>query len=149
MTDELPHVDADADQPMLSLAPEPLRPEVSDEQVRQLPGFQRAITYMIDGSGLTDFEVACALGIDKGHMSRVRHGSAHFPTDKILGCMQLCESDIPLRWLAIHWGVDPRSFRRYENDLERELRETREQLDAERAERQAWLKLLREVGVKT
>jgi len=136
------------DQRTLALLPEPLRPDVTDDQVGRIPTFARSILYMIDAAGLTDTEIATALDIDKGHMSRVRGGSAHFPTDKIPHAMGLCDSDIPLRWLAMHRGIDPGSFRRYESDLERELRETREELAEMQRKAEAWKELLRETGIK-
>jgi len=70
------------------------------------------------------------LGIDAGHWSRIMRGEAHFPVDKLLRLMDLCGNEVPLLWLAHARNYDMASLRLRECELERQLRESREEAAA-------------------
>jgi|SRR6185437_7316071 len=79
-----------------------------------------------------DKQVNKELGIDAGHWTRITHGEAHFPVDKLSALMDLCGNEAPLIWLTNARGYDPRSLRKLETETERALREEREALKRER-----------------
>lgn len=92
-----------------------------------------------------DKQVYSALEIDAGHWTRIVRGEAHFPIDKLSALMDLCGNESPLIWLVNARGYDPASLRRLESETERELRETREELEKLRGERAVEMKLIREL----
>lgn len=96
--------------------------EVPLEVVAVQQTFTAAINLCISASGLEDKEIYLPLSIDPGHWTRIRHGQAHFPVDKLEDLMQLCGSETPLRWLALQRGYDlvPR-----EDAKDRQLRDLR------------------------
>ena len=55
-------------------------------------------------SGLDDKQIAAHLGIDQAHWSRIWSGQAHFPADKYIEYMSICNNIIPLIWLAHSTG---------------------------------------------
>jgi hypothetical protein len=57
-----------------------------------------AINLCIDLSRLKDEYICSALSIDKGHWSRIRKGTAHFPTAKRLELMRLCGNWAPIQY---------------------------------------------------
>ena len=65
-----------------------------------------AVHLCIQLSGFTDEVVAERLGIDKGHMSRIMRGRAHFPSRKITALMDLCGNYAPLQYLSWACGFD-------------------------------------------
>lgn len=86
-----------------------------------------AINRCMDLSGLTDEVIAGRLGIDKGHMSRIRRGRAHFPTKKRVPLMQLCGNLLPAQYDAHCLGckLEPIAADERIRRLERELAEAR------------------------
>lgn len=63
-----------------------------------------AINLCIDLSGLEDKEIYLPMGIDAGHFSNIRKGKGHFPPDKLIDLMNLCNNEVPLHWLAHRRG---------------------------------------------
>lgn len=65
--------------------------------------------------GLKHYALADALGIDRGHWSRMMQGLAHFPPNKLSDLMSRCGNYAPLQWLAIDNGqniaIDQRALR--------------------------------------
>jgi len=59
--------------------------------------------------------------------------------------MDKCGNDAPLLWMLHDRGYDITSLRRRESELEQQLREAREQLAKERAEREVERRLFREL----
>jgi hypothetical protein len=87
-----------------------------------------ALNRCIDLSSLTDEYLSGALGIDKGHWSRIRKGRAHFPARKRLKLMELAGNLLPLQYEAWRMGfdldvIDPN--KRRIRELERELAKER------------------------
>lgn len=56
--------------------------------------------------GLKHYALADALGIDRGHWTRMMTGHAHFPLNKLSDLMARCGNYAPLQWLAIDNGQD-------------------------------------------
>lgn len=100
-----------------------------------------AIALCVQAAGLQDKEVYLQLGIDAGHWSRIVKGDAHFPLDRLGALMDICGNESPLVWLAHSRGYELKPL---ESEMQRELRETEEALQRERAEN----RLLRSLLVK-
>lgn len=82
--------------------------------------------------GSIDKTVAIDTGIDGPTWARIKQGDAGIKGDWLDRLMDACGNELPLLWLLHSRGYDPRSLRRYETDVERENRELKEQLEAER-----------------
>lgn len=80
--------------------------DVSDEVIARLPNKLEAIKLAQTVSGLEDKEICAGLGIDPGQWSRIKHGAAHFPTNRETDYYDLVGNEIPLRWLAIQRGYE-------------------------------------------
>lgn len=97
--------------------------------LRQCQTMLEAVHLCIQMSrGLKHYALADALGIDRGHWTRMMQGHAHFPLNKLSDLMARCGNYAPLQWLAIDNGQDI-------SINQRELR--RQQLRAELAELEA------------
>lgn len=102
--------------------------DVSDQIIIMKNNFKDALKLTKDISGLTDLQLCQELDIDPGHWSRIWNGKGHFPDEKIIDFMNLCDSIVPLRWLALKYGYELRPMKsklEAEND---ELREMNERL---------------------
>lgn len=104
--------------------------EVDPALVRRQTSMLGAIALCMQAAGMADKEAHLALGIDAGHWSRILKGDAHFPLHLLGPLMDLCGNEAPLAWLAHSRGYELRPL---ETKTERELREAREELEAERA----------------
>lgn len=121
----------DGTQPSLRLVRAPQA--VDAALVVAQPSFLASIKLCISLGGFeADKQVYGALDIDASHWTRILRGDAHFPVDKLIDLMDLCGNESPLIWLAHARGYDPASLRQRETETERELRQAREALDAER-----------------
>jgi hypothetical protein len=110
------------------------------------PTLLGAIKLCISLAGFeADKQVYNSLEIDASHWTRITRGEAHFPVDKLSALMDLCGNEAPLIWLVNARGYDPASLRRLESETESQLRETREELDRLRAEREVEMRLMREL----
>lgn len=102
--------------------------DISDTIIQKVPNFKGALKLSKEMSGLTDLQLCQELEIDPGHWSRIWSDKAHFPDEKIIDFMNLCENIVPVRWLALQYGYELRPIKsklEAENDL---LREEIEQL---------------------
>lgn len=94
------------------------RPDyVEQKLLRQCETMLQAIHLCIHLSKIKkNYAIADSLGIDRGHWTRIMHGTAHFPTNKITDLMLLCGNYAPLQWLAIAAGqeiaINQRELRR-------------------------------------
>lgn len=78
--------------------------DVSDSVVSRCKDFRAAIRLCIESSGLAPKDVAFQLNIDKGHLSRMigqEDDPRHFPPELLIKLMDVCENEVPLRWLAL------------------------------------------------
>jgi hypothetical protein len=60
-----------------------------------------ALNLCMNLSGLSDETIRDALGIDKGHFSRIRKGRGNFPPNKRIALMQLCGNRAPVQFEAL------------------------------------------------
>jgi hypothetical protein len=83
-----------------------------------------AVRLCVQLSRLPHERVRDALGVDKGHWSRMMQGRAHFPTRKLCELMDYCGNRAPLQYMAQRMGLqmyeDAKAKRKAE--LEAELR---------------------------
>jgi hypothetical protein len=127
--------DLTSQQGALALARKPARSEVATDAILRQKSLLDAINLMFNLSGLEDKEIYTTLEIDPGHFSKIRKGTPgyYFPANKLDEAMALCESDIPLVWLAYARG---KGVHMLETEAERRLRiaaEANEQLQKENA----------------
>lgn len=107
--------------------------DVSISTIRRRPTLLRAIHLAQEVSGLEDKQIYEALGIDKGHWSRMKAGEAHFPLDeRFIGFMDLVGNEIPLIWIAEKRGYDWGTVRKHCSALERENEALKKELDDHR-----------------
>lgn len=74
-------------------------------------------------------EVHIPLGIDAGHWTRMRSGTAGIQWDKLDAICDLCGNDAPILWMLHRRGYDLHSLRKRESETERALREAQERID--------------------
>jgi len=113
----------------MPLVGEARRPALADKAlIERLPDAHQAVLLQIQLSGLTDETVCDALGMDKGHFSRCRTGSAHFPTRKLGDLQDLCGNTALAQYLAHRAGCELRlvdALRERIDKLEAELQALR------------------------
>lgn len=103
------------------------RPALANQElVKRCPTAHQAVLLQIQLSGLTDESICDDLGMDKGHFSRCRTGSAHFPTAKLGRLQELCGNTALAQWLAAQAGMELK-----------QVDHMRERIDALEAELQA------------
>jgi hypothetical protein len=91
--------DSQREMPFFATAKAPV--EVDNSLVESCKDELMAVNRCMDLSGLADEALADALGIDKGHFSRIRRGRGHFPTRKRLQLMYLCGNMLPAQFEAL------------------------------------------------
>lgn len=110
----------------MPLAGEARRPVLADRAlIERLPDAHQAVLLQIQLSGLTDEYVCDVLRMDKGHFSRCRTATAHFPTRKLALLQDVCGNTALAQYLAHRAGYDLK-----ERDA---MRERIESLEAELA----------------
>lgn len=93
----------------MPLAGEARRPALVDRAlIGRCPNAHQAVLLQIQLSGLTDEAICDELGMDKGHFSRCRTASAHFPTAKLGRLQELCGNTALAQWLAAQAGMELR-----------------------------------------
>lgn len=65
-----------------------------------------ALNLCMNLSGLSDETIRDALGIDKGHFSRVRKGRGNFPPNKRIALMELCGNRAPVQYEAMRLNCE-------------------------------------------
>jgi hypothetical protein len=84
--------------------------KVDEALVRSCSCLLDAVLLCIQLSRRKHYDLATALGIDKGHWSRILQGQAHFPTNKLRALQYQCENWAPLQFQ--NWEA---GFEMYEN----------------------------------
>lgn len=102
---------------------------IDDEIVAKQPTLTRALVVCADLGGMEDKEAAAAAGIDPATWSKVKSAQANFPHARFRLYQQRCKNWLPLQWMARDAGF---RLERLETVLERDLRETKDQLVEER-----------------
>lgn len=121
---------------------EPKEPDLA--YLASLPNFRRAVRYSMSLADLEPKQIYGPLGKDKSTWSRIESGDMGFPADLILPFQAITNNDAPLLWLVHAAGYDVTSLRRRQDDKDKEIERLREQLAAERAEKEIIAKFVRE-----
>ncbi len=91
----------------MPLMAEMRRPEdVPAELVSHCKDELAALNLCMNLSNLSDEAIREALGIDKGHFSRLRKGRGNFPSNKRLDLMALCGNRAPAQYEAYRLNCD-------------------------------------------
>lgn len=118
--------------------------DVSDDIILRCKDLRAAIRLCVEASGLHLKEIAFALGPQENHLSRMMSsdGDRHLPPELIDKLMDICGNEIPLRWQALKRNY---GLHRLKTALEMENERLRQELEEERKERVAMLKVLKEL----
>lgn len=74
--------------------------DVPAEFIRACSSELEALNLCMNLSHLSDEAIRDALGIDKGHFSRIRKGRGNFPPNKRIALMDLCGNRAPIQYEA-------------------------------------------------
>lgn len=74
-----------------------------------------------------DKKLATDMGVDKAQFSRWTNGTEGVLYPKLTRLMDKCGNDVPVLWMAYDRGYDLHAMRKRETELQRELREAREE----------------------
>ena len=110
----------------------------SDVPIQEIPrekSLGGAIGLCTKAAGFEPKQVTDDLGMDKAQWSRWESGQEGVNWPKLKRVMDKCGNDSPLLWLNFDRGYDLASIRRTETELEREVRQLKEQLASERHDR--------------
>ena len=111
--------------------------KVNIELVASLGTFQEALLLCKSISMLEDTVIAERMGMTLEEFVAIWSGDGHFPMNKLIDYMKICENIIPLLWLALKCGYNLKAL---ENEMEQEIRLLQGEID----ERQQELNVLRE-----
>lgn len=89
-----------------------------------------AITLCAKAAGYEGKQVQQDLKFDKAQWSRWESGQEGIVWPKLCQVMDHCGNDAPVLWMNYDRGFDLASMRKRESELERELREAREEIGA-------------------
>jgi transcriptional regulator with XRE-family HTH domain len=104
---------------------------VSPDEVARKQTLGGAIELCAEAAGFSlDKQLASALRVDKGQLSRWHSGTEGILWPKLDSLMDACGNDAPVLWMAHQRGWDLHSLRRRETETERENRLLREEVDA-------------------
>lgn len=78
---------------------------LDDSLIAQCDTLLDAILLCVHMSRIPSTAIAKRLGIDPGHWTRILHGQAHFPTNKMKALMDHCRNLAPLQWQSRAMGV--------------------------------------------
>jgi hypothetical protein len=106
---------------------------VSADEIARKRTFGDAIGLCAEVAGYDlEKQASAEIAMDKGQWSRIQSGQEGIKWSKLEKFLDAMGNDIPLLWMLHQRGYDVHSLRRRENELERQLRETKEQLAQER-----------------
>jgi plasmid maintenance system antidote protein VapI len=115
----------------LSISREP-RP-VSNAELSACSTWAKALTRAAELSGIPNAKAqAAAIEMDPAQYSKTLSGQLGLMPDKLFALMDVFGTEFPLMWLNYQRGYDIEAMRHRETELQRQLREVREQLEAER-----------------
>jgi len=119
--------------------------DVTPSEVIRKASLGSAISLCAEAAGLEPKSIQSDLKLDKAQWSRWESGQEGILWPKLVAVMDRCGNDAPLLWMLHQRGYDIASLRKRETEVERELRQVREQLAQEQAERAVERKLLAQV----
>jgi hypothetical protein len=90
--------------PMLAEMRRPV--DVPADLIRHCKDELAALNLCMNLSNLSDEAIRNALGIDKGHFSRLRKGRGNFPSNKRIATMSLCGNRAPAQYEAFRLNCD-------------------------------------------
>jgi hypothetical protein len=108
----------------------------------------KVIADTIRTSGLQDKSIAIEIGVDPAVLSKVQSGQARLSEDKMDALMDACGSEAWLHYWLHKRGYDPRTMRRLETELERDLRLAREEVVQLRHDKRVLVEALRGGGAE-
>ena len=86
-----------------------------------------AIELCLEVAGLEPKQLQAELKLDKAQFSRWTSGQEGVVWPKLAALMDRCGNDAPLLWMNHARGYDLNSMRKRETELERQLRQAREE----------------------
>jgi hypothetical protein len=107
------------------LAEQPRPGKVDEALLRTCNTLLDAVHLCIHLSHVKHYALAEALGVDRGHWTRMMQGQAHFPTNKLGLLMEKCGNYAPMQFLAREAG-----FELFEDAKAKRREELRRELDA-------------------
>lgn len=122
--------------------------EVTPREIEREKSLGGAIGLCAKAAGFElDKTLQQELEVDKAQFSRWQSGQEGIVWPKLVRLMDICGNDAPLFWMLYQRGYDLHSLRPRETELERELREAREEIEQLKTEREIERRLLREIKV--
>lgn len=97
----------------------------SIDAILACPTFKESLKLCKSMSGLEDKQLAMTLEIDQGQWARIFGNGGHFPENKLMEFMDLCQNKVPLIWLAHHCGYGLHPLM---DEKDRQIEELQEQL---------------------
>lgn len=85
------------------------------------------LRYAVQRSGYDDYEVADAMPMSHGYMSRVMRGAANLSGERLIKFMRITGSVAPLQWLADQMGYELLKKTPAEDEVSRLKRELEEE----------------------
>lgn len=101
--------------------------EVTPVEVSRESSLGAAISLCAKAAGLEPKQLQAELKLDKAQWSRWESGGEGVLWPKLVAVMDHCGNDAPLLWMLHARGYDLNSLRKRETELERELRQAREE----------------------
>lgn len=120
--------------------------EVRPEDIARQPSLSGALALSAAAAGLDlEKEIHIPLGIDAGHWTRMRSGTAGIQWKQLAAICDLTGNDAPVLWMLHQRGYDLYSLRKRESELEKQLREARERLAEIEHEREIEMRAVRQL----
>jgi len=119
--------------------------EVTAQEIARKHSLGEAIALCAEAAQLEGKAVQAKLKTDKAQWSRWISGAEGITWPKLVALMDACGNDAPLLWMLHARHYDLASLRHRETKLERQLRETQEQLAQEKREREIERRLFRDL----
>jgi len=102
---------------------------VRPEDIARQPSLSGALALSASAAGLDlEKEIHLPLGIDAGHWTRMRTGTAGIQWKQLAAICDLTGNDAPILWMLHQRGYDLHSLRKTETETERRLREAEERI---------------------
>jgi len=118
--------------------------EVGPREIARKQTWAGAIELCAEVAGYTlDKQAQGLVGIDQARWSRIKSGREGIKPAQLFQFMDGCRNNVPILWLAHQRGYDIGSMNFRETEMERQLREAREELERERLKNEALVEALR------
>lgn len=101
--------------------------EVSVNEIARKKTLGDAISLCVEAGGFEPKDLQVDFKWDKGQWSRWVSGEEGIKWPKLVQVMDYCGNDAPVLWMYHARGYDLNALRKRESELERELRQAREE----------------------